>query len=206
MKTMEIWDGKYKRKDAVGQTPFRKNLKYYNIEIYQQNNRFDYDGATFCMAGDYFTIEKYCDYEKYYYIDFLDDFKNKIDKLIIEWKAYQVYRKAYHDKQKLNSKELNTLSRSIEWACDYTIHVKMRRWIAVEKNILTSALYSYMYAKDVIKNRWIEAENLISNDAEIVFWYARDVIKGRWPEGEAAINKSEWHKKRYKNFLKQIKE
>ena len=52
----------------------------------------------------------------------------------------------------------------------------------LEPIILTDPLYSFMYARDVIKGRWEEAEKIIILEPYYAFRYAQDVIKGKLPE------------------------
>lgn len=52
----------------------------------------------------------------------------------------------------------------------------------LEPIILTDPLYSFMYARDVIKGRWEEAEEVILNDHCCTYFYAKEVIKGKLPE------------------------
>jgi len=52
-----------------------------------------------------------------------------------------------------------------------------------------SAVYSYLYARDVNKG-WLAGEEAISQDAEYSYRYARDVIHGRWEPGEEAISRN----------------
>ena len=56
-----------------------------------------------------------------------------------------------------------------------------------EKRFIESALYSYLYAKDILRGRFYEGEAVIATHPTFAARYAADVIKGRWPEAEATI-------------------
>jgi len=63
----------------------------------------------------------------------------------------------------------------------------------LEKIILTSAEYSFLYSRFVIKGRWPEAEEIIKTSPYWSYRYALDVVKGQWPEAEEIILASaEW--------------
>jgi len=59
----------------------------------------------------------------------------------------------------------------------------------LEPLISKDALYSYYYARDVIKGRFILAELAIIQDAYFSYWYAIEVIEGRFELGEPVISK-----------------
>jgi hypothetical protein len=58
-----------------------------------------------------------------------------------------------------------------------------------EPAIAKSAMYSYYYAKNVLKGRFPLGEPEIAKSAEWSYEYARDVLKGKFPLGEPAIAK-----------------
>jgi len=57
-----------------------------------------------------------------------------------------------------------------------------KRLPEVEACILTSVMFSYHYALDVIKGRWIEAEDVIMTDPMYSYLYAFQIVRGKLPE------------------------
>ena len=68
---------------------------------------------------------------------------------------------------------------------------------------LTSPLWAYVYARDVIGGRFPEGEATIATDPYVAYVYARDELKGRFPEAEASIATHPYEAKLY---LKQFPE
>jgi len=52
----------------------------------------------------------------------------------------------------------------------------------LEGILLKDAVYSYLYAKEIIKGIWELAEPVISQDAFVSYCYAKNVIKGKLPD------------------------
>jgi len=71
----------------------------------------------------------------------------------------------------------------------------------LEPFISKDALYSFCYARDVIKVRWEIAEPIISKDAHLSYLYAKNVIKGRWEQGELVIGKDAYWSYRYARYV-----
>jgi len=66
------------------------------------------------------------------------------------------------------------------------------------------AMYSYLYAKNIIYNRFLEGEPAIATDAELSYLYANNVINGRFLEGEPAIEKNKFYSELYKQDLLEL--
>lgn len=64
----------------------------------------------------------------------------------------------------------------------YKLLVNKTRDKRLEKYIIKSAKFSWLYAQDIIQGRWIEAEDVISTDPFFAYYYAQDIIKGKLPE------------------------
>jgi hypothetical protein len=73
----------------------------------------------------------------------------------------------------------------------------------LEVIIAKNPVYSFQYARDIIKGRWEEGEGIIATDPELSYCYAKHVIEGPFPLGHHVIFKSEW-KKSYINYLKYL--
>lgn len=71
-----------------------------------------------------------------------------------------------------------------------------------ENSIITNHMYSYFYARDIIKGPFKKGEEKISQDSYTSYLYARDVIQGPFLLGHNTILNSEW-KKHYLKLLKQ---
>jgi mRNA-degrading endonuclease YafQ of YafQ-DinJ toxin-antitoxin module len=72
-----------------------------------------------------------------------------------------------------------------------------------EDIIAQDEIYSFHYARNILKGRFEKGEEIISKSAEYSFYYARDVLKNRFEKGEEAISKSDEYSFRYaKNILK----
>lgn len=63
--------------------------------------------------------------------------------------------------------------------------IKLNRWEM--EDLSKDALWSFQYAKKVLKGRFPEGEEAIGKDPALAFAYAKEIIKGRFPEGEDAI-------------------
>ena len=79
---------------------------------------------------------------------------------------------------------------------------KNKRIPEYENSIITNDIYSYFYARDIIKGPFKEGEEKISQDSYASYLYARDVIQGPFLLGHNIILNSEWKK----DYLKLLKE
>lgn len=74
----------------------------------------------------------------------------------------------------------------------------------LEQMIATNVGVSYLYAKDVIDRRFGFGEGLICNNTIFAYNYSANVVKDRWPKGEYAINKDQFFRKLYGQFLESL--
>ena len=87
--------------------------------------------------------------------------------------------------EELPSEREAKIASNPELAYKYAMAIK-GRFPAGEKAIATSAVYSYVYAKNVIKGRWPEGEKAIATSSYYSQGYAA-MIKKRFKLGEPAI-------------------
>jgi hypothetical protein len=74
----------------------------------------------------------------------------------------------------------------------------------LEPIIIKSPVFSYRYARYIIKYRWLEAEDIISTNSYYSLLYSVDVIRGRLPEimhNAMLIHADVWAKN-YFDFIK----
>lgn len=62
-----------------------------------------------------------------------------------------------------------------------------KQWTPGETAIGTSGMYSYKYAKHILKGRFRKGEKTLAKDYNWGYEYAKTVIKGRFKEGEDTI-------------------
>ena len=74
-----------------------------------------------------------------------------------------------------------------------------------EDMIATNAMYSYKYARHILKDRFPKGEQILSKSANWSYEYASRVIKGKWPEGEETIL-NHGNSQNYKYLLKRTSE
>ena len=73
-----------------------------------------------------------------------------------------------------------------------------------EDIIAQNEVYSFHYAKNILKGKFEKGEEVISKSTEYSFHYAQNILKSRFEEGEESIIKDNYYLKNYVEFLKQI--
>ena len=66
-----------------------------------------------------------------------------------------------------------------------------------EGAIAKSAMYSHLYAHDILKRRFEAGEKAIATNTKYSYLYARDILKGKFEAGEKAIATNAWCSYRY---------
>lgn len=81
------------------------------------------------------------------------------------------------------------IAKSAEYSRRFAfIGLDKKRFELGESAIATSAICSYVYAKDIV-GRFELGEKVLSTDLDLSIRYARDVLKGRFVEAEELISK-----------------
>jgi len=65
-----------------------------------------------------------------------------------------------------------------------------KRFPAGEPVIIKNPEYLWLYTKNIIKGAWPEVENIFAANAELAFRYAKEILRSRFVQGEPTIAKN----------------
>jgi hypothetical protein len=82
----------------------------------------------------------------------------------------------------------NKIYSKVTTAYKYSLMFKLDSNQVVIKKLNKSSLYSYKYAKYIIKGRFLENENIIFKNSKYSFYYFRDILKKNWIGNEDIKN------------------
>ena len=86
-----------------------------------------------------------------------------------------------------HSNEIEIAKTNSKWTFEYVkTHGKNED---LEPAIAKNAMFSYQYAKNILKGPFELGEPAIAKDMEFSYYYAKNILKGEFPLGEPVIAK-----------------